>query len=410
MRLRILLIPVLLTLLLVVQGCQRSLPPAGRWCGSVTLYDGKQLPFQMYLDLSKPTGFFLVDDEQTPIPEIQIHGDSMNFIFTEFNSAMRGLLKAGKYSGQFFRYRKDTSWIAFEATSMADQPQAAEQAAPTVTKTPLVGKFRAYFTTAIGLDSLTTATFWIKRDTIFGTLIAPDGDYGLMTGVQQGDDVQLNRFTGWQATMIKLARRGTSWSGKVYNRNNPPVSFALEPLASASSVSANRGGATMRENKKPFHFSGRTLAGDSITSNDKRFNGKALLVEVMGTWCHNCMDAAPLLQQLYAEFQAQGLEVVGLAFELSNDFNAGQLNLQKFKARYGITYPLVFSGSTESQNVEAKIRSQVNNFGGYPSTFFIARNGLVKEIHSGFRGPGTGEEYQNQVQDYYRLVKELLRN
>jgi thiol-disulfide isomerase/thioredoxin len=129
----------------------------------------------------------------------------------------------------------------------------------------------------------------------------------------------------------------------------------------------------------------------------------------MGTWCHNCLDATPLLQQLYSEFHKDGLEVVGLAFEITDNREMAKKNLSLFQKRYGITYKLLFCGSTKNADKGSDILKQIDDFYGYPTTIFIDRKGRVKEIHVGFNGPATGEEYKTQVQNYYRVVSEILK-
>lgn len=165
----------------------------------------------------------------------------------------------------------------------------------------------------------------------------------------------------------------------------------------------------MKDPKKKFLFSGVRIMGDTLTQADVRFKGKALIVDIMGTWCHNCMDAAPLLEQLHREFKNKGLEVVGLSFELSDDFATARKNLLLYEERYGVTYTLLFCGTTERANVDARLHSQLNNFFAYPTTLFIDPKGLVWDVHVGFKGPGTGEEYQRQVQLFYDSVRKLLK-
>jgi hypothetical protein len=121
------------------------------------------------------------------------------------------------------------------------------------------------------------------------------------------------------------------------------------------------------------------------------------------------MDAAPLLQKLYSEFKAQGLEVVGLSFELKDDFLTARKNLLLYEERYGITYTLLFCGTTESSNVEQRLRSQLNNFFAYPTSIFVDPKGIVQNIHVGFKGPGTGEEYQREVQMIHETVRSLVK-
>lgn len=136
----------------------------------------------------------------------------------------------------------------------------------------------------------------------------------------------------------------------------------------------------MKNNKSVFAFSGITPDGIHLDGTDHRFNHKALIIDIMGTWCHNCMDAAPLLQQLSVEFKKDGLEVIGLAFEISDQPDVARKNLALFRQRYNITYPLLFCGSTKDATVDSKLRSQLDNFYAYPTTLFIDKKGTVRKI------------------------------
>ena len=65
--------------------------------------------------------------------------------------------------------------------------------------------------------------------------------------------------------------------------------------------------------------------------------------------------------------------------------------------------------SLDNANVDTRTKSQLNDFFAYPTTLFVDRNGIVQQIHEGFKGPGTGEEYQNEVSLYYDTVQKLLK-
>jgi thiol-disulfide isomerase/thioredoxin len=403
-------IHLILCIVLVLAGCAQAPPPQqGLWKGTLALSGQKQLPFLMFLDLKQPapSGYFLNGSEQTPIPEIYVHGDSLTFVFSEYGAAMQGIWKSGKLAGEFLRFRKDTVINKFEAVPETPSDQVL-QSKPN-TEVPLVGKFQAYFKKPEGIDSTSQATFWAHGDSVYGTIVESSGDLGLMTGKQVGNSVVLTRFTGWQGQMMELTRVQNSWSGTLSYRMPPPVSFTLEPRATLREELPAEKRPAMKDSRKPFVFSGTTVMGDTLNNLSPQFKGKVLILDMMGTWCHNCMDAAPLLQKLYSEFGNQGLEVVGLSFELSSDPTTARRNLLLFEERYGITFPVLFCGSTASANVEARIKSQLTNFPGYPTTLFVDRNGVVKSIHGGFNGPGTGEYFQAQIGQYYDLVKSLLK-
>jgi hypothetical protein len=48
------------------------------------------------------------------------------------------------------------------------------------------------------------------------------------------------------------------------------------------------------------------------------------------------------------------------------------------------------------------------NFGAYPTTIFLDRDGRVHAIHAGFAGPSTGDKYQEVQQRMDRLTREIL--
>src|SRR5262249_17099301 len=146
----------------------------------------------------------------------------------------------------------------------------------------------------------------------------------------------------------------------------------------------------MKNGVTQFAFSGISISGETVRHTDDRFKGKTLIVDIMGTWCHNCLDEAPVLQKLQERFGKDGMEIVGLSFEVSDDPALARKNLQLYKDRFGLTYTLLFCGSVDDANVNKQINSQLAGFFAYPTTIFIDKNHRVQSVHSGFRGPGTG--------------------
>jgi len=220
--------------------------------------------------------------------------------------------------------------------------------------------------------------------------------------------IQLNRFTGWQAIAITLEQNERNWSGNFYFQNDKPRAFTLEQRTSLDVAPPSNFQTSMKDPAAAFSFDGTLISGETVHSSDDRFKGKPLIVDVMGTWCHNCQDEAPLLQGLQVQYGKAGLQVVGISFEVSDDAKLGKKNLQLYEERLGLTYTLLFCGSIDDSNVKQRLHSQLNNFFAYPTTLFIGRDGKVKAIHSGFKGPGTGAEFQSQVRELHALAEMLL--
>ncbi|MBI2619538.1 MAG: TlpA family protein disulfide reductase [Ignavibacteriales bacterium] len=394
----------------LLAGCQPSLPEEDVWSGVITLAEERPLPFRMYLDLqgASPSGFFLVSDERTEIPEIRRSGDSLSIIISEYAAAMHGRWDGKRWIGQFFRYRHDTVALDFSAAPESGLPSLAPGPQPH-SGVQLVGSFQVYYARRGGIDSSLTAKFWTRGDSVFGTFIDPSGDHGLMAGVQTGTQARLGRFIGWQANLVEMEYKDGGWKGKYYARQYPPDPFTLVSRPSRPAESSGALRTRLRNPVKAFWFEGITVGGDTVRSTDARFRRKALVVDIMGTWCHNCLDEAPVLRQLYSEFKDQGLEIVGLSFEITNDPVVGRMNLGIYKKRHAIDFPLLYAGSLDAENVDVKLRSQLDDFFAYPTSIFVDRRGKIREIHWGFKGPGTGEEYQREIERFYSYIREILK-
>ena len=44
----------------------------------------------------------------------------------------------------------------------------------------------------------------------------------------------------------------------------------------------------------------------------------------------------------------------------------------------------------------------------YPTTIFIDKKGKVREIHTGFSGPGTGKYYDEFIEQFNGLIGKLV--
>ena len=137
----------------------------------------------------------------------------------------------------------------------------------------------------------------------------------------------------------------------------------------------------MKDPGEPLRFAFPDLEGRIVSNTDARFQGKVLLVAIGGSWCPNCHDEAPYLEELYRKYRGAGLEVVGLSFE-EGDQLKDPTRLRAFIEQYGIGILLPLAGQRPSE-LDAKIPQAVN-LNAWPTTFFIGRDGRVRSIHTGF--------------------------
>ncbi len=382
------------------------MPLKSTWQGEVKLPQAT-IALRMELDFTGNggAGSFIVGKERTAIPELSRNGDVISLDFSEYGGEMTGTWDGARLVGEYVR-KRTTGAKAFPFEAM---PVTGERRS-TVSNTPL-GEFRVEFPDEKNADANTVARIWRDGDSTYGTLIAPDGDFGLFEGSANNNGTRFSRFTGWQAMAVVLDQQADgSWSGTVHSMAyDAPKRIVLHPQAIPATTPNPAKQTSLKNPAQPFAFECKSLSGETVRNTDAQFKGKALAIDIMGTWCHNCMDESPVLQELQDRYASQGFEVVGLSFEILDDEELGRKNLTMYRDRFHLTYPLLYCGSADDPIVDRKIKSQLDNFFAYPTTLFADKNGRVRHVHIGFRGPGTGDLFPLQVEKLHELAAEVAK-
>ena len=133
-----------------------------------------------------------------------------------------------------------------------------------------------------------------------------------------------------------------------------------------------------------------------------------MIVDIFGTWCPNCHDEAPLLEQLYRKYRAQGLVIVGLAYEYVDDTARDLRQIGIYRDKYGIDLS-VAAGRHDRRRARSKrrCRSWSTSAPIRPRSFSIATDGCTPFM-PGFAGPSTGEKYQEVQQHMDQLTREIV--
>ena len=119
------------------------------------------------------------------------------------------------------------------------------------------------------------------------------------------------------------------------------------------------------------------------------------------------MDETNFLSPWYKKNKSRGVEVVGLAYEKSADLKESAPKLQRMIDRFQIDYPIALAG-TNNKAEASKTLPMLNRIIGFPTTILIDKRGNVRQIHTGFSGPGTGKYYDEFTDDFNRLVDKLI--
>ncbi|MFN3190825.1 MAG: TlpA disulfide reductase family protein [Aureliella sp.] len=271
---------------------------------------------------------------------------------------------------------------------------------------PFLGRWSVSFADS---DDLAVGVFErFRGKEVLGTFLTTTGDYRYLHGGVLNGRLRLTCFDGAHAFLFHsgIAADGVL-SGEFYSGNwyrdtwtatrdeNARLPDAFQQTSLAGS-----------ENLAGLEFPDAEGRPHELSELAKQ--GTVTLVEVFGTWCPNCHDEAAYLKELRGKYGGKGLQVVGLAFELSGDFEKDALQVQRYRDRFGIDYPILIAG-TSDKALASKQFPIVDRIRSYPTTLFVDRNGKIRAVYTGFSGPATGKAHVRLRGAFEALIDKLMQ-
>lgn len=162
----------------------------------------------------------------------------------------------------------------------------------------------------------------------------------------------------------------------------------------------------LNEGFSSFDFSFPNTKNELISLSDENYKDKIVLVQILGSWCPNCMDESRFLSKWLKENPESGVEIIGLAFEKSIDPDFAFPKIDKMRKRFGMNYEVLLAGTNEKEDA-GKALPMLDEIRSFPTTIYLDKNHKVRKIHTGFSGPGTGEYYAKFAEDFDRFMKLL---
>lgn len=277
----------------------------------------------------------------------------------------------------------------------------------TAPKTDLQGKWSTNFVnTTTQKKSFAVGIFEQKGNIVTGTFLTTTGDYRYMDGNRVGDSLFLSTFDGSHTFLLKAKIKGNKMTGKFSDsvlgfRNIEATKDDKAELPDVKKITY------LKEGYDKLNFTFLNEKGEKVSLSDDAFKGKVTVVQILGSWCPNCMDESTYLAPFYKKNKIKGLEIIGLAYEKNLDLEFFKTKMNLIRKRFGIEYPLLQAGINNSESATESL-PMLNKVMGFPTTIIIDKNGKIRETHTGFSGPGTGKYYTEWVNDFERLIDKLL--
>ena len=160
------------------------------------------------------------------------------------------------------------------------------------------------------------------------------------------------------------------------------------------------------EVQERIDFTIADLQGNLVSLDSEQFKSKVVLVNIFGSWCGSCNEEIPHLVNFKNKYEGQGLEIIGIAFERDSE-EIARIKVRELVEKRKINYPILLGGQEKRTHVLSTIKG-LDRFSGYPTTFFIGRDGKVKDVKVNFVAI-TPAITKWQVKQFEEIIVRLLK-
>lgn len=377
----------------------------GNWLARMEVSDSRELPFNFTLSHDPERGYTMKihnAEEEIVVDEIEIDGDSLHIRMPVFEGYFTGSFTPKEMKGRFVEPSRERS-VAFTAVHGPEQRFEVREDA----RVNISGIWETYFNINRPGEYPAKGIFMQNGNRVKGTFRTKTGDYRYLEGVVSGDSLKLSTFDGAHVYLFLARVSDSTLEGKFYSGNHAVLDFmgarneAFE-LPDADSLTH------LREGYSKFDFSFPDSEGNMVGLDDPRFKGKVVLVQIMGTWCPNCLDETRFYVNFLENHPDLDLAIVGLAFEYAKTPEGAFEAIARLRDRVGVPYPILLAqyGTSNRQKANEKL-PMLNHILSYPTTIYLDKKGEVRKIHTGFNGPATREKHEEFMERFSRTIKEL---
>ncbi len=381
----------------------------GTWRGILQLNDSVQLPFNFNVKKIPPSvsDIFWIEimnaEERIRVDEISFRADSVFIKMPVFDSEFKLKNYGDSLRGVWINYaRVNKNSIPFSA-KVNDSRRFLEPPTKPVEKED---RWKVIFSPNTKDEYFVIAEIKTESGMATGTFLTETGDYRYLEGYYAYGKLMLSCFDGAHAFLFSAKSSEKNLTGDFYSGSHwhEKWSGTLDDkfqLANPDSLTFVKPGF----GKIDFTF--KNTEGKEVSLSDAKFKTKVVIVQLMGSWCPNCMDETKFLSEIYPEYNEKGLEIVALAFEKATNFEKAKSNVERLKKRYNVQYEFLLTEKTGKDQASQAL-PMLNVVMSFPTTIYIDKKGRVRKIHTGFTGPGTGSHYQDFSDTTLLFLEKLL--
>jgi len=394
-------------LLILISSCNENNTitlTEGVWRAELQLTETEILPFNF--EVTSPDALKIFNaDEVIMVTDISYSKDTIVIKTPVFEGYIKAVLKDDSLSGSYIIESLDRR-VPFYAQygnslrfkSVTDTPQYN-----------VSGNWEAIFSpNSDDSKYIAKGEFEQEGTKVFGTFRTTTGDYRYLEGVMDGHTMKLSAFDGAHAFLFTATVNDSTMSGRFYSGNHWEEPFIAKrndrfELPSANDLTF------LNEGYDALEFSFPDINGNVVSLSDDRFKNKVVVVQIMGSWCPNCLDESRYYSSYYDNAKGKEVEFVALAFEYAKTEAKALSSIKRLQDDVGINYPILLAQVGTSSKLKAQEKlPMLNHILSYPTSIFIDKKGKVRKIHTGFNGPATGEKFTEFKAEFTSFVDELM--
>jgi len=377
---------------------------SGNWISELKLNDNDILPFKLIIN----NDFTIVNaNEQIKLEKPVYKNDSVYLRFPHFNSELvLKIVNKKELNGYWVNYNKGADYKIPCHSVRKDGAlfsQAKNEKSPINSK----GKWQVEFEPntsssypAVGLFNQTEGS-----NVVTGTFLTETGDYRFLNGNCTRDSLFLSCFDGSHAFLFKAALQSDTLIGTFNSGNHWKSEWLGYKNESFELTSPEE--LTYLKDSTSINFLLNNLYGEPFSYPNDDYKNKVVIIQIMGTWCPNCLDETIYYKSLFDKYNKDGLEIISVCYEVGKTQGDYISSVKRFKERLNVDFDFVIGGGA-SKNKAANDFYMLNDILSFPTSIFIGRDGNVKQVHTGFNGPGTGSYYDDYVRKTNSLIETLL--
>src|SRR5690554_6286208 len=380
---------------------------SGTWLGELEVAENKMVPFLFEVSnttADSSTVTLINGEDRFDLEGATLNNDTVIIPIVAYDAVIKGTITDNQIDGKFIKnYIEDDPGVPFRATYGVDNRfQPVEQPA----SQQIDGKWNVLFIGEQGDTTHNVGIFKTVNNIVTGSILTLTGDLRYLEGAYTENGVQLSAFSGLSPYYINLNfTSNSSFEGIYYTTRG--TTHLLGTKNDDAALADPYSLAGLKEGYKTLSFELPDLNGNMVSLKDEKYQGKVVIVSILGSWCPNCLDEMAYLAPWYEENRDRGVEVIGIAFERKDDFDYGKRALTQLKERYNTGYTLLFGDAVGRENVAGAL-PELDNFSSYPTTIYIDKQGKVRKVHTGFNGPATGLFYEEFKEEFNQLIDSFL--